>query len=88
MSWNPHAAAALVAFPDVFASPSAYGAGIAFADPISGKHLLYAAEFLDSGVETMCIPPLTITGAREVNGSLELTIRLAVPITIDVPVEG
>lgn len=35
----------------------------------------------------MCIPPLTITGAREVGGSLELTIRLADPMTIDVPVE-
>ncbi|UFM66814.1 hypothetical protein LOS78_12850 [Paracoccus sp. MA] len=85
MSWNPHAAAALVAFPDVFASPSAYGFGIDFADPITGKHLLYAADFLDGGVQNACIPPLTITSAREVGGSLELTIRLAVPITIDVP---
>ena len=87
MSWNPHAVAAMATYPDVFASPSAYGTGIAFADPITGKHLLYAAEYLDAGVELMCIPPLTTTGAGEVGGSLELTIRLAVPIMIDVPVE-
>lgn len=88
MSWNPHAVAAMATYPDVFASPSAYGSGISFSDPMTGRHLLFAAEYLDAGVETMCIPPLTITGAREVNGSLELTIRLAVPITIDVAVEG
>lgn len=87
MSWNPHAAAAVQAFPNVFAVPEAYGAGIAFADPITGCHLLYAADYLDAGVQHMCIPPLTITSVREVGGSLELTIRLAVPITIDVPAE-
>lgn len=88
MAWNPHAAAAVQAFPDIFASPESYGSGIAFADPVTGKHLLYAADFLDAGVQNLCVPPLTITGAREVNGSLEITIRLAVPITINVPAEA
>lgn len=85
MSWNPHAYAAVQAFPDLFASPESYGSGIAFADSVTGKHLLYAADFLDAGVQNLCVPPLTITGAREIKGSLEITIRLAVPITIDVP---
>ena len=85
MSWDPFAAAALAHYPDVFACPSAYGMGIDFADPMSGKHLMYAAEFLSAGVESMCIPPLMITNARDSGGSLEITIRLAVPITIDIP---
>lgn len=85
MAWNPHALAAVQAFPNVFASPEHYGAGISFADPMTGKHLLYVVDFLDGGVHNMCIPPITITSTREVGGSLELTIRLAVPITIDVP---
>lgn len=88
MSWNPHAVAALEAFPNIFASPECYGSGISFADPVTCQHLLFAADFLHAGVHNMCIPPITITGAREINGSLELTIRLAVPITINVPAEG
>lgn len=88
MSWNPHAIAAVQAFPNVFASPEHYGAGISFADPVTGKHLLFAADFFNGGVHNLCVPPLTITDAREVNGSLELTMRLSAPITIDVPVEG
>lgn len=88
MSWNIHAVAAMSAFPDVFAPPSAYGHGISFADPVSGKHFLYAADYLDAGVQHACIPPLVITGVREVEGTLELTIRIAVPIAIDGSVEG
>lgn len=77
MSWNPHALAAILAYPDVFADHSAFGTGINFSDPSTGKHLLFAADYFDASVERLCLPSLRITSAREVEGTLEIIINPA-----------
>lgn len=81
MAWDTNAVSAMAEYPSVFAPPSVYGSGIAFNDPMTGRHLLFAAEYFAASVETMCISPLTITGARDDAGALEITVRLSVPMT-------
>lgn len=82
MSLDINAVSAMAEYPGVFAAPSAYGSGIAFSDPMTGRHLLFAAEYLAASVETMRIPPLAIIGARDVGGSLELTVRFSVQMSV------
>lgn len=88
MAWSPRELGVVMALPNVFPHPEAFGAGIVLEDDRNAMFFAITADFLDAAVENGCIPPTEIRQITEVDGQLELTIRVAMPVVIEIPAAG
>lgn len=88
MAWSPRELGVVLALPNVFPHPEVFGPGIMLEHDHNAMFFAITADFLDAAVENGCIPPTEIRKINEVDGQLELTIRVAMPIVIDIPAAG
>lgn len=87
MAWSVEALGVALALPNVFPNPEQVSDGIMLLDDRNAMFFAIAADYLDAGVEDGCIPPTVIRDVREIDGQLEMTIRVAMPVIIDVAAE-
>ncbi|MBO9454647.1 hypothetical protein J7376_12160 [Paracoccus sp. R12_1] len=87
MAWSIEALGVALALPNVFPHPERFSDGIMLSDDQNAMFFAIVADYLDAGVEDGCIPPTVIRDVREADGQLEMTIRVSMPVTIDVAAE-
>ncbi|MFC3059651.1 hypothetical protein [Paenirhodobacter populi] len=83
MSWNPQTLAAAMALSHVFPRPEIFGDGIDVQGDRHAMFLAIVADYLDAGVESGCIPSLTVIEVKETGCVIDITIRVASIINAD-----
>lgn len=87
MAWSIEALGVALALPHVFPNPHQFSGRDMMSNDQNAMFLAVVADYLDAGVEDGCIPSAVMRDIREINGQLEMTIRIAMPVTIDVAAE-
>lgn len=87
MAWSIEELGVALTLPHVFPNSHQFSGRGMMSNDEHAMYLAVVADYLDAGVEDGCIPHAIMSDIREVGGQLEVTVRIGMPVVIDVAAE-